>query len=102
MTMPNVTIEQTGQTLEVASGTTLLQALDQHGVAINHDCGGNGVCGTCRVFVTQGMESLGQPTQIEQFLIDRYSTSTAETRLSCQVEVQQDLRIRLMAGPSDS
>ena len=32
-------------------GTTLLNVLVSHGIPIGHSCGGEGVCGTCWVFI---------------------------------------------------
>jgi len=40
--------------IEVARGVTLFEAAEKAGVYLNSLCGGEGVCGKCRVQVTQG------------------------------------------------
>ncbi|UXR66264.1 (2Fe-2S)-binding protein [Bdellovibrio bacteriovorus] len=68
-------------------------------VALNHTCGGNGTCGTCRVFVIQGLEKLGPRNEIEaEMAQDR--VFQASERLACQMEpvdglvVFQDIFLR--------
>ena len=59
--------------LDAASGTSVLRALQEQGLAINAACGGNGTCGKCRVLVRSG-EGLGY-------------------RLACQTAVEDGMRI---------
>ena len=40
--------------LEVETGMTLMEAAEKAGVHINNLCGGKGVCGRCRVQITNG------------------------------------------------
>ena len=42
------------QSVDVAEGTTIAAAAQQADVAITNLCGGEGVCGKCRVQVTKG------------------------------------------------
>ncbi|MBS3764107.1 MAG: DUF4445 domain-containing protein [Planctomycetes bacterium] len=52
--MPFVTFEPSGASIEVESGTSLLDAAREAGVRIRNDCGGQGVCRRCVVRVDQG------------------------------------------------
>ena len=40
--------------IEVAYGSSLIRAAMESGVHINASCGGEGVCGKCRVLIEQG------------------------------------------------
>jgi len=48
-----------GVSVEVPAGTTILAAAAKAGVFVNALCGGDGVCGRCRVIVRQGQTSGG-------------------------------------------
>ena len=41
--------------IEVEEGIILLEAADLAGVHINNLCGGQGVCGECKVRITKGI-----------------------------------------------
>ena len=43
-----------GRSVEVADGATISEAAQQADVFITNLCGGEGVCGKCRVQVTKG------------------------------------------------
>ncbi len=49
-----VTFQPDEETVEVEKGTTLLEAANQAGVDINSLCGGEGVCGKCRLILVKG------------------------------------------------
>lgn len=49
-----VTFLPQGQKVEVDEGTTLFKAAEKAGVYLNSLCGGEGVCGNCRVQITSG------------------------------------------------
>ena len=51
----SVTFLPAGRTVEIEAGTTLIRAARQAGLHINASCGGNGVCGKCRVKVEKGI-----------------------------------------------
>ena len=50
-----------GSAVRVPAGTWLTSAATLAGVAIVHDCDGQGVCGTCRVRITSGASGFGPP-----------------------------------------
>ncbi len=54
MAKVKVTFQPDGKTVEVDAGTTLLEAANQAEIDINSLCGGEGVCGKCRLIVVKG------------------------------------------------
>lgn len=52
--MPQVIFQPYGVSAEVAPGTSILEAARRADVHIRNDCGGQGVCGGCRVEVRRG------------------------------------------------
>ena len=50
----NVTFHPDGVTVEAARGKSLLEVATAAGVAVTAVCGGDGVCGKCRVIVKSG------------------------------------------------
>jgi 2Fe-2S ferredoxin len=70
--MPRVTfIHPEGKSGDVEADLSLLEAAEQMGFPLNHDCGGNASCTTCRVDVLAGLENLSDVDFDEQDLLDR-------------------------------
>ena len=74
---------------------TLLQAAEVLGFPLNHDCGGNASCTTCRVEVQVGSENLTDIDFDEQDLLDREALSEPWHRLGCQAHVLGDVVVRV-------
>lgn len=70
-----VTFLPSGAVVDVAPGTTIMQALHQAGLRIDAPCGGNGTCKKCKVRVRAG--------------------GTEEILLACQTKITQDLTVNL-------
>ncbi|RYZ87219.1 MAG: (2Fe-2S)-binding protein, partial [Proteobacteria bacterium] len=51
--------------VDASQDETLLDAGLRAGIDIATSCGGSGTCGTCRVFVIQGLEALPPRNEIE-------------------------------------
>jgi ferredoxin len=80
----------------VASGTFLTTAAMRAGVAIVHDCDGQGVCSTCQVRVEEGAAQLSPPDPRErEQLGDRLERGW---RLCCLTVVEGDCVIRVPVG----
>ena len=77
--------------LRVNSGTTLLGVLAAEKIFIPSACGGKGSCGVCKVDVLEGGGAM-LPT--EKGFISR-GEAREGCRLSCQVKVKNDLKIRV-------
>jgi uncharacterized 2Fe-2S/4Fe-4S cluster protein (DUF4445 family) len=84
-----VTFNPYGLTIEVADGENLLRAALQAGVHINASCGGEGVCGKCKILLESG--------EVDTF---RGSLLTDEEwdlgyRQACQTKVVGDVVVRI-------
>jgi 2Fe-2S ferredoxin len=94
--MPRVTfLHPEGKSGNVPEGTSLLEAAEQLGFALNHDCGGNASCTTCRVEVQLGGENLSDIDFDEQDLLDREALTESWHRLGCQARVLGDVLVRV-------
>lgn len=98
--MPTVTINDVG-TVESTVGRRLVLAVEEGGIDILHRCGGNARCATCRVEIIDG--DPGPVTEPEERRLAQLGSRAQTTRLSCQVQVRNDLRIdvcnRLFLNP---
>ena len=74
-------------------GQSILQALLDSKIEIDHSCGGNGTCGTCRIFIQQGLEKLKPRNEIESEMAQERGFQSHE-RLSCQTLAVADTEIR--------
>ena len=85
-----------GRESRVAGGTFLTTAAIRAGVAIVHDCDGQGVCATCQVLVEEGADALSpaDPREREQ-LGDRIEQGW---RLCCLTIVEGDCVVRVPVG----
>ncbi|MCF8044607.1 MAG: 2Fe-2S iron-sulfur cluster binding domain-containing protein, partial [Desulfarculaceae bacterium] len=75
--------------IEVEDGGNLIRAAMESGVHINASCGGEGVCGKCRVIVEQG--------ELEGGVSEYLSEEDREKgyRLACRSTVRSDVVIRV-------
>jgi len=79
------------KTIITKAGGKLLGALADVGVFVPSACGGGGTCGQCKCIITSGGGSL-LPT--EESHINKREAKQGY-RLSCQVNVKQDMQIKL-------
>ena len=78
-----------GKEIEVAEGTTLMEAAEKAGVYINNLCGGKGVCGRCRVQITNGR------IRADKHSISFLTKGEIEEgyALACQTKVDGDMEV---------
>ncbi len=88
--MPKVEVEGYGA-FEVESGKRLIRALETNGVDILHLCGGFARCTTCRVEFKSGEPD--RMTVAENNKLAEKGWTDSVLRLSCQIEVLQDMVI---------
>lgn len=88
--MPKVEIEG-GGSIEVPSGTRLVNAVSAAGVEIGHRCGGWAKCTTCRVEVRSG-----EPRKMTRAEHDKLAEGglLGRVRLACQIAVEEDLTVK--------
>jgi len=79
---------------EAAAGKKLVLALEDAGIDILHRCGGNARCTTCRVEVLEGEP--GEMGELERNRLAVESELAPNVRLSCQIRVNTDLKVRVI------
>ena len=85
-----------GATVQAPRGTSVCEALLDHGIEIEHACEMSCACTTCHVVVKEGFESLGEMDETEEDLLDRAWGLTPTSRLSCQAIVSdRDVTIEI-------
>ena len=86
------------QEFDAESGRKLVLAIEDAGIDILHRCGGNAKCTTCRVEVLAGDPGeIGEP---ERARLAQETGLAENVRLSCQVRVQDDLKVKVMRQSS--
>ena len=74
---------------------SLLDIALAHGVAIDHACGGVGVCGSCHVIVTEGKANLSEADDDELDAVDQAPNNTLDSRLACKAVVRGDVTVTI-------
>ncbi len=81
-------------TVEVAPGTTILEAAETCGAQVGHSCGGVCACSTCHVWVKKGIASLSEQQDDEMDRLDQAFDVRPASRLACQSKVDgEDLEV---------
>ena len=79
---------------EAPEGKKLVLALEDAGIDILHRCGGNARCTTCRVEILEG-----DPEEMRDLERNRLAVEAElapNVRLSCQIHVNNDLKVRVI------
>lgn len=83
-----------GTPFTVAGGTSILAAALAAQVDLDHFCGGNRSCGTCRVEIVSGGDRLS-PRQPGESLVLGPRHQGPEHRLACQARVYGAVRVKV-------
>lgn len=94
--MPRITlIEHNGKehVIEAKNGDSVMTTAVRNMVpGIDADCGGACSCGTCHVFVDEAwLDKTGAPGPFEEPMLDMNPERAHNSRLSCQIDVSDDL-----------
>ena len=82
-----VTFHPTGEMVEVERGTTLLETAKDAGIFIASICGGDGICGKCRLIIKDGEVEASPTTHLSREEIQ------AGYVLACQTKVVGDVEV---------
>ncbi|MBB3062697.1 ISC system 2Fe-2S type ferredoxin [Microbulbifer rhizosphaerae] len=88
--LPHAEICPEGKVVEVESGVSVCDAALENGIEIEHACEKSCACTTCHVIVREGFDSLGEPDELEEDLLDKAWGLEPESRLSCQAIVDDE------------
>jgi len=94
--MPKITyVEHNGNeiTVDAEVGMTVMEAAIKEGVpGIEAECGGACACATCHVYVDEAWrEATGEPSEMEEDMLDFAFDIRPTSRLSCQIKVTDAL-----------
>ncbi len=103
--MPMVTyIEADGAQYEidVPTGNSVMQgAVDNMVDGILAECGGACACATCHCYVDPAWwDKVGEPSEIEKEMLEGVIDPQQTSRLSCQIEVTEELDGLIVRLPS--
>ena len=89
MTTHKISFQPHNITIDIPQDETILRGALEAGVHINASCGGEGVCGKCRVIIENGTVTGG--------ISERLSREDIEKgyRIACQSVVESDLTVRI-------
>ncbi len=94
--MPKITFIDpagTSRTVEAEVGSTVMEAAIKNGIpGIEAECGGACACATCHVYVEEKwQEKTGEPSPMEEDMLDFGFDVRPNSRLSCQIKVSDEL-----------
>jgi 2Fe-2S ferredoxin len=99
--MPIVTVLPGKAEIEVAAGTSLLDAILRTGTKFATKCGGKGECGECHVFVPEGKKTLSRAQREENAMLDTIVGVGSKSRMACQAKVgSEDVTVELLGFAS--
>jgi len=81
------------RTVDGEAGSTVMETAIKNGVpGIEAECGGACACSTCHVYVDEGWrEKTGEPSPMEEDMLDFAFDVKPNSRLSCQIKVTEAL-----------
>ena len=94
----NVTIEYDPETMpygEHGKKGSVLDICLNHGIQLEHACGGNCACTTCHVIVRSGDDNLTEMEDDEADELDQAPGLTLHSRLGCQAVVTGDIVVEI-------
>src|SRR4051794_4796532 len=83
----------TEHVLDVKNGLSVMEGAVKNNIpGIDADCGGACACATCHVYVKdEWLDKRGAKSAREEWMRDFAETVEANSRLSCQIKVSDDL-----------
>ena len=102
--MPKITYIDhggTARTVEAEIGSTVMETAIKNGIpGIEAECGGACACATCHVHVDGAWRAVvGEPSPMEEDMLDFGYDVQADSRLSCQIKVTVELEGLVVRTP---
>lgn len=82
-----VRLEPIAQETSVETNGNLLSVLISKDLDVLKECGGRGMCATCHVYVSEGMNALTPMSRREQRTLEVITSCKPNSRLACQSRV---------------
>src|SRR4249920_2130644 len=81
------------RTVDAVVGSTVMETAIKNNVpGIEAECGGACACATCHIYVDEAWRAkTGEPSPMEQDMLDFGYDVRPNSRLSCQIKVTQDI-----------
>ena len=96
-------IDSTGasRTVDGEVGATVMETAIRNAIpGIEAECGGACACSTCHVYVDEAWrEKTGEPSPMEEDMLDFAYEVRPNSRLSCQIKVSADLDGLVVSTP---
>lgn len=86
-----VTFQPMGKTVRAAVGTRLIDVAAGAGIALDLPCGGEGICGKCRVRIRRGLR---EPGAAEQRFFSQKDLASG-WRLACQTIIREPITVEI-------
>ena len=83
--LPHVELCPEGAAIEAKTGESICQTLLDNEIDIDHVCDQACACTTCHVIIREGYDSLEPADELEDDLLDKAWGLEPNSRLSCQV-----------------
>lgn len=88
--LPHPTICPQGTVIDANKGESICQAALRNAVDIEHACEMSCACTTCHVYIREGGDKIPFADDLENDYLDRAWGLDPDSRLSCQVIVDND------------
>ena len=88
-----ITHDNQTYTIDVQNGLTVMEGAVQNDIpGIDADCGGGMACATCHVYVKdEWFDKINKKTEGEDDMLDQAYEPKKNSRLSCQIQVTDDI-----------
>lgn len=88
--LPHEELCPEGAAVQVEPGISICDAALENGIEIEHACEKSCACTTCHVYVREGLDTLNEPSEAEEDLLDKAWGLEPDSRLSCQARVREE------------
>lgn len=91
----------TARTVDGEVGATVMETAIRNGIpGIEAECGGACACSTCHVYVDEAWkEATGEPSPMEEDMLDFAYDVRPNSRLSCQIRIAEDMDGLVVSTP---
>lgn len=95
--MANILFSKENLSLEVKESTSILKLALAKGIPMNHRCGAELKCASCKVRILEGMDGLSPKSTAEERMLEKFRFPDF-IRLGCQAQIQPDYSGKIEIG----